>query len=78
MKKNYNEDDLLNYIYKELNPDENKLIEEEINQNPALKSLYLELLDGIELLNKTYLRPSEEVLSSIMEKAKENLKQNID
>jgi hypothetical protein len=33
MKKIYSEDDLLNYIYKEISPQDSLLIEKEINEN---------------------------------------------
>jgi hypothetical protein len=78
MKKNYTEDDLLNYIYKDTNPQESLLIENEINQNDSFKALYLELLEGIDLLNKTYFRPSEITLDNIIKKAKDGLQQNVD
>jgi hypothetical protein len=76
MKKIYSEDDLLNYIYKEISPQDSLLIEKEINENESLKLIYMELLEGIDLLNKTYFRPSEITLDNIIKKAKEGLKQN--
>jgi hypothetical protein len=78
MIKIYTEDDLLNYIYKETNPQESLSIENAINENESLKSIYLELLEGIDLLNKTYFRPSEITLENILQKAKEGLQQNVD
>lgn len=78
MQKNYSEDDLLNYIYKETSPNENVEIENAIAQNVSLKSMYLELLEGIDLLNKTYFRPSEITLENILKKAKDGLQQNVD
>ncbi|MFZ4796305.1 MAG: hypothetical protein ACOYMA_02355 [Bacteroidia bacterium] len=78
MKKNYTEDDLLNYIYKETAPQESLFIENAINQDDSLKLVYLELLEGIDLLNKTYFRPSEKTLDNILKKAKEGLQQNVD
>jgi len=78
MQKNYSEDDLLNYIYKETSPYENMEIENAIAQNETLKSMYLELLEGIDLLNKTYFRPSEITLENILKKAKDGLQQNVD
>lgn len=78
MIKIYTEDDLLNYIYKETNLQESLSIENAINENELLKSTYLELLEGIDLLNKTYFRPSEITLENILQKAKEGLQQNVD
>jgi len=78
MKKIYTEDDLLNYIYKETPQQESLLIENAINQDDSLKTVYLELLEGIDLLNKTYFRPSEISLDNILKKAKEGLQQNVD
>ena len=78
MKKIYTEDDLLNYIYKETTQQESLLIENAINQDDSLKTVYLELLEGIDLLNKTYFRPSEISLDNILKKAKEGLQQNVD
>jgi hypothetical protein len=78
MIKIYTEDDLLNYIYKETNSQESLSIENAINENESLKSIYLELLEGIDLLNKTYFRPSEITLENILQKAKEGLQQNVD
>ena len=78
MIKIYTEDDLLNYIYKETNPQESLSIENAINEDDALRIIYLELLEGIDLLNKTYFRPSEITLENILLKAKEGLQQNVD
>jgi len=78
MKKIYTEDDLLNYIYKETPQQESLLIENAINQDDSLKTVYLALLEGIDLLNKTYFRPSEISLDNILKKAKEGLQQNVD
>lgn len=78
MIKIYTEDDLLNYIYKETNPQESLSIENAINEDDALRTIYLELLEGIDLLNKTYFRPSEITLENILQKAKECLQQNVD
>jgi len=78
MKKIYTEDDLLNYIYKETNPQESLSIENAINEDDALRTIYLELLEGIDLLNKTYFRPSEITLENVLQKAKEGLQQNVD
>jgi hypothetical protein len=78
MIKIYTEDDLLNYIYKETNLQESLSIENAINEDESLKSTYLELLEGIDLLNKTYFRPSEITLENILQKAKEGLQQNVD
>lgn len=78
MQKNYSEDDLLNYIYKETSPSESLEIENAISHNESLNSMYLELLEGIDLLNKTYFRPSEITLDNILKKAKDGLQQNVD
>ncbi|MCF8429568.1 MAG: hypothetical protein K9G64_05500 [Bacteroidia bacterium] len=78
MIKIYTEDDLLNYIYKETNPQESLSIENAINEDDSLRTIYLELLEGIDLLNKTYFRPSEITLENILKKAKEGLQQNVD
>jgi len=78
MIKIYTEDDLLNYIYKETNPQDSLSIENAINEDDALRTIYLELLEGIDLLNKTYFRPSEITLENILQKAKEGLQQNVD
>jgi hypothetical protein len=78
MQKLYTEDDLLNYIYKETSPHESMAIENAMNETASLKSQYLELLEGIDLLNKTYFRPSEITLDNILRKAKDGLQQNVD
>jgi len=78
MIKIYTEDDLLNYIYKETNPQDSLSIENAINEDDSLRTIYLELLEGIDLLNKTYFRPSEITLENILQKAKEGLQQNVD
>jgi len=78
MIKIYTEDDLLNYIYKETNPQESLSIQNAINEDDSLRTIYLELLEGIDLLNKTYFRPSEITLENILQKAKEGLQQNVD
>ena len=78
MIKIYTEDDLLNYIYKETNPQDSLSIENAINEDDSLRTIYLELLVGIDLLNKTYFRPSEITLENILQKAKEGLQQNVD
>jgi|GEM_PF-1610873 hypothetical protein len=78
MKKNYSEDDLLNYIYKETSPEDSLNISKEIEENDLVRKQYVELLEGIELLNKTYFRPSEISLHNIMAKAKDSLQQKVD
>lgn len=78
MIKIYTEDDLLNYIYKEKNLQDSLSIENAINEDDLLRTIYLELLEGIDLLNKTYFRPSEITLENILQKAKEGLQQNVD
>ena len=78
MIKIYTEDDLLNYIYKETNLQDSLSIENAINEDDSLRIIYLELLEGIDLLNKTYFRPSEITLENILKKAKEGLQQNVD
>jgi hypothetical protein len=78
MIKIYTEDDLLNYIYKETNLQDSLSIENAINEDDSLRTIYLELLEGIDLLNKTYFRPSEITLENILQKAKEGLQQNVD
>ena len=78
MIKFYTEDDLLNYIYKETNLQDSLSIENAINEDDSLRTIYLELLEGIDLLNKTYFRPSEITLENILQKAKEGLQQNVD
>ena len=78
MIKFYTEDDLLNYIYKETNLQDSLSIENAINEDDSLRTIYLELLEGIDLLNKTYFRPSEITLENILKKAKEGLQQNVD
>lgn len=78
MQKNYSENDLLNYIYKETSREESSAIAAAIDGNELLKAQYLELLQGIDLLNKTYLRPSEVSLANILNKAKDGLQQNVD
>ncbi len=78
MIKIYTEDDLLNYIYKETNLQDSLSIENAINEDDSLRTIYLELLEGIDLLNKTYFRPSEITLENILKKAKEGLQQNVD
>lgn len=78
MQHNYSEDDLLEYIFKETNLEKTAAIELAISQNPALQTQYFELLDSIELLNKTYIRPSEDSVEAILQKAKDALQQNVD
>lgn len=78
MEKQYTEDDLLNYIYKETTAEQNEAIEQAISNNDELRAAYLELLDGIDLINKTYSRPSEASLDNIIKLAKNKLQQNVD
>lgn len=78
MKKNYSEDDLLNYIYKETSPEETLEMGKAIEEDESLRKNYYDLLEGIELLNKTYFRPSEITLDNILAKAKEGLQQKVD
>lgn len=78
MQNNYSEDDLLEYIFKESTLEKTAAIELAITQSPALQSQYFELLDNIELLNKTYIRPSEDSVEAILQKAKDALQQNVD
>lgn len=78
MQNNYSEDDLLEYIFKETTLEKTAAIELAISQSSTLQSQYLELLDSIDLLNKTYIRPSEDSVEAILQKAKDALQQNVD
>ncbi len=78
MQNNYSEDDLLKYIFKETSLEKTAAIELAISQSTTLQSQYFELLDSIDLLNKTYIRPSEDSVEAILQKAKDALQQNVD
>ncbi|MES2382507.1 MAG: hypothetical protein V4538_15780 [Bacteroidota bacterium] len=78
MQNNYSEDDLLEYIFKETTLEKTAAIELAISQSTTLQSQYFELLDSIDLLNKTYIRPSEDSVEAILQKAKDALQQNVD
>lgn len=78
MQNNYSEDDLLEYIFKETTLEKTAAIELAISQSSTLQSQYFELLDSIDLLNKTYIRPSEDSVEAILQKAKDALQQNVD
>ncbi|MES2656966.1 MAG: hypothetical protein V4620_15320 [Bacteroidota bacterium] len=78
MQNNYSEDDLLEYIFKETSLEKTAAIELAISQSTTLQSQYFELLDSIDLLNKTYIRPSEDSVEAILQKAKDALQQNVD
>lgn len=77
MQNMYTEDDLLHYIYGECSDQDAKLIAAAIIQNQDLRQQYLELMEGVNVMNQDYQRPSESAIYNILQFAKEANKQQV-
>ncbi len=68
MKQIFTQNDLLRYIYKELSPVEEKLLEHQLHTDNALSNEYSNLLDGIALLEQAEISPTNTLLQSLRNK----------
>ncbi len=72
MNKIFTEEDVLLYIYNELNKEEISDFESELKNNPKLAEFYFQTLSTINILNKEIENPSQQVLGFLNEKSNES------
>lgn len=65
MKQIFTSNDLLRYIYKEMDTQEEKSIEQQLSHDPALSHEYHILLDGIAIIGNADIAPGSEVLHDL-------------
>lgn len=68
MKQIFTPDDLLRYIYKEMDEVEEKAMEQQLFTDTLLSNEYSSLLDGIALLSKAEINPSSNLLYDLRRK----------
>ena len=68
MKQIFTSNDLMRYIYKELAPDEEKALEQQLFTDTALSNEYSCLLDGISLLGRAEITPSNSLIYDLRRK----------
>jgi hypothetical protein len=67
MAKDYTENDLILYLYKELNEAETKELESALLVNPQLQTLFNNLKAGMAVLNQLEAEPSQTSIDLILE-----------
>lgn len=65
MKQIFTSNDLLRYIYKEMDTQEEKSIEQQLSHDPVLSNEYHILLDGIAIIGNADIAPGSEVLHDL-------------
>ncbi|MFN3802244.1 MULTISPECIES: hypothetical protein [Belliella] len=70
MIKQFTPNDLVRYIYQEMNEGESELLMQALHLDESLMQEYLEMLSTIEKLDQITLQPSEKVVKAIFKKAK--------
>jgi hypothetical protein len=68
MKQIFTPDDLLRYIYKEMDAEEEKALEHQLFTDTLLANEFSDLLDGIALLGKAEVNPSNSLLEDLRQK----------
>ena len=71
MKQNYTQNDLVSYIYDELDILEKLEIEDSIENDWSLKNAYNELMEGFNQLPKLRFRPSLSSIANILQHSKQ-------
>ncbi|MBP7512304.1 MAG: hypothetical protein KA981_10255 [Bacteroidia bacterium] len=67
MAQDYTENDLILYLYKELNEAETKELESALLVNPQLQTLFNNLKAGMAVLNQLEAEPSQTSIDLILE-----------
>lgn len=70
MIKLFTPNDLIRYIYQEMNEDEQDLLVQALHDDESLMEEYIELLSTLEQINQIKLQPSEKVVNAIKSRAK--------
>ena len=70
MKRNFTQEDIINYIYGETSSEEAKAIKEELSINAELNDYYQETLKVLNVLDSAFVEPSETTVSILMEDSK--------
>jgi len=68
MKQIFTPNDLLRYIYKEMGPAEQKILEQQLNSNEILAKEYDQLLEGISVIENAAMSPSNELIRDLQKK----------
>ncbi|MGY6744980.1 MAG: hypothetical protein ACXIUQ_19775 [Cecembia sp.] len=69
MTKPFTPNDLLRYVYQEMNEGEHEQLVQALRENGTLMQEYLELLSTIDQLDQLILHPSDKVVKGIKKKA---------
>lgn len=70
MKRNFTQEDIINYIYGETSSEEANAIKEELSINEELNDYYQETLKVLNVLDSAFVEPSETTISILMENSK--------
>jgi hypothetical protein len=70
MIKSFTPNDLVSYIYQELNDDESYLITQALHSDDDLMQEYIDMKDAFEILDQVFIQPSDNVVKAIKRKAK--------
>ena len=70
MTKPFTPNDLLRYIYQEMNEGEHEKLVQALREDGSLMQDYLEMLSTIDQLDELMLEPSDKVVKGILKKAK--------
>lgn len=70
MIKPFTPNDLIRYIYQEMNEGETELLVQALHRDELLMEEYLELLSTMQQLDQALINPSDNVVKGILKKAK--------
>ncbi|WP_194775474.1 hypothetical protein [Pararhodonellum marinum] len=70
MTKSFTQNDLIRYIYQEMNDGESDNLVQALRENSSLMQDYLDMLSTIEHINQIILHPSEKVVRAIKKRFK--------
>jgi hypothetical protein len=70
MIKSFTPNDLVSYIYQELNDDESDQITQALHSDDDLMEEYLDMKDAFERLDQAFIHPSDKVVMAIKKKAR--------
>jgi len=69
MTKSFTPNDLVRYIYQEMNEEENESLVQALQENEFLMQDYIEMLSTIDQLNELRLIPSDKTTKAVMSAA---------
>jgi hypothetical protein len=70
MTKQFTQNDLIRYIYREMKEVEKELLLQVLHSDSLLMQEYIEMLSTIEQMDQIQLQPSENIVNAIKEMAK--------